>query len=214
MRSSNSDITAPISRTRRRKSDPLNDGLGIIVFVACALLIFVICCLFALPQGHTVSIKDKGHADDGDATRSQPNLSLRRAEEQDLRSTIRAWRGLLILTHLGTIRIYFTPELSGPTSIEYIQKVVSEAKNKDDETSVSCDRCNFYRAEPDLLLQGVISQPGVKSRVELGSCPEADWKPTTPCPAHDPNCGCHGPIMTRGMCLLNLILCMTACSVY
>jgi hypothetical protein len=41
------------------------------------------------------------------------------------------YQGLLIHTNLGTIKIYFTPELSGTTSIEYIQKVVLEAtKNK------------------------------------------------------------------------------------
>ena len=203
MRSSNSDITAPISRSRRRKSGPLKDGLGIIIFVACTLLILVICCLlFTLPQGHTVSVEDKGHIETV-ATKSLSNKSLRRVEEQDVSSD--SVEGLLIHTHLGTIRIYFTPQLSGSTSIEYIQKVVSEAKNKDNEKSVSCNRCNFYRAEPTLLLQGVISQPSVKGGVALGSCPEADWKPTTPCPAHDPNCGCHGPIMTRGMCLLKSV---------
>lgn len=40
------------------------------------------------------------------------------------------------------------------------------------------DKCTFYRAEPDLLLQGAISQQSVSSKVTLGPCPVVDWKPT------------------------------------
>jgi len=33
----------------------------------------------------------------------------------------------------------------------------------------------------------------------LGPCPDENYKPKLKCPSHDPNCGCHGPIMTKGM---------------
>ena len=56
----------------------------------------------------------------------------------------------------------------------------------------------FYRAEKQLLLQGIISE-GPRNKVVLGPCPNPDYKPKSKCPSHDPNCGCHGPIMTKGM---------------
>jgi cyclophilin family peptidyl-prolyl cis-trans isomerase len=66
-----------------------------------------------------------------------------------------------------------------------------------------CERCKFYRAEPKLLLQGVIADSNArvssKKTVLLGPCPDSEYKPKLQCPPHDPNCGCHGPIMTKGM---------------
>ncbi len=34
------------------------------------------------------------------------------------------------------------------------------------------------------------------------------------CPEHDPNCGCHGPIMTKGLVFFQLVLsCLSSCLV-
>ena len=126
--------------------------------------------------------------------------------------------GLLIHTHVGNIRIWFRPDLSGSESIKYIADVVAKAssssrqksdmgsmeaesineRNLEDDATV-CERCKFYRAEPQLLLQGVIAQSSIPSNKILGPCPDPNYKPKLECPAHDPNCGCHGPIMTKGM---------------
>lgn len=59
----------------------------------------------------------------------------------------------------------------------------------------------FYRAEKQLLLQGIISEGAGAPRlkVELGPCPIENYQPKLKCPSHDPNCGCHGPVMTKGM---------------
>lgn len=57
----------------------------------------------------------------------------------------------------------------------------------------------FYRAEKQLLLQGIIGDDSVPKNTKLGPCPEENYKPKNKCPSHDPNCGCHGPIMTKGM---------------
>ena len=59
----------------------------------------------------------------------------------------------------------------------------------------------FYRAEKQLLLQGILSEwwAGRRNIVELGPCPIEHYKSKLKCPPHDPNCGCHGPIMTKGM---------------
>lgn len=59
----------------------------------------------------------------------------------------------------------------------------------------------FYRVENQLLLQGIISEDSVPKNTILGPCPDyAKYQNhATKCPAHDPNCGCHGPVMTNGM---------------
>jgi len=56
-----------------------------------------------------------------------------------------------------------------------------------------------------MLLQGVIAHhPSAASEddvvvVRLGPCPIENYVPENECPKHDPDCGCHGPVMTRGM---------------
>jgi hypothetical protein len=197
MRSSNNDITAPISRTRRRKAS------STVKYASILMTICIVSVFFFLARAAFSSSGDSGRDKTGEFNsvksiiRNDEIKSLRLAQVTKEESTDEQYQGLLIYTNLGTIKIYFTLELSGPTSIEYIQKVVSEA-TKNNDKAATCDRCTFYRAEPDLLLQGAISQQSVTSKVTLGPCPIVDWKPTTPCPAHDLNCGCHGPVMTRG----------------
>mmetsp|Transcript_29689 Transcript_29689/g.64831 ORF Transcript_29689/g.64831 Transcript_29689/m.64831 type:complete len:217 (-) Transcript_29689:1029-1679(-) len=111
---------------------------------------------------------------------------------KDRRSTISAGEQLIILSvPQGNIRIKLRPDLSKSS----VEQVLSVAKQ-----NACASGCKFYRAEPDFLLQGSI-RSRVPSNTELGSCPpEFRDKPrSTPCPAHDPNCGCHGPIMIPGM---------------
>jgi hypothetical protein len=64
----------------------------------------------------------------------------------------------------------------------------------------------LYRSERDFLVQGRIDcgaqrhAGAVTTVVSKGGCPpgiQAD--PHRQCPSHDPNCGCHGPIMGHGM---------------
>jgi hypothetical protein len=102
--------------------------------------------------------------------------------------------------------VHFTPELSGESSVRYVANVVALAAAA--SSSGGCERCKFYRAEPGMLLQGVIahhpSSSAASSKedddvVRLGPCPIDDYVPKNECPKHDPNCGCHGPVMTRGM---------------
>ena len=104
-------------------------------------------------------------------------------------------------TSLGDVTIHFTPELSGESSIGYVADVILAAAS----SGGGCERCEFYRAEPNMLLQGVIAhRPSAASRddvavVRLGPCPIENYVPENECPKHDPDCGCHGPVMTRGM---------------
>ena len=210
------DITAPISRARRRKGSADSSQNVYIAIVTCILIFMVVIVLSVISNNNHISgsafvfdHKDKEVVEDREPIKSSGESKLKRdrisSENQSNKSLRRIAadgedgeghkEGLLIRTDLGTIRIYFTPQLSGQTSIEYIQDVATDLKKSE---KISCDRCNFYRAEPDLLLQGVLSQHSVINKVTLGPCPDSSWKPSSRCPPHDPDCGCHGPIMTRG----------------
>eukprot|EP00966_Prymnesium_polylepis_P181383 4201146-Prymnesium_polylepis.1 len=69
------------------------------------------------------------------------------------------------------------------------------------EAAVAGCRGDLYRSE-SFLMQGRIScSAGVVSTVvKKGPCPAGtDADANRRCPSHDPQCSCHGPIMTRGM---------------
>ena len=61
----------------------------------------------------------------------------------------------------------------------------------------------LYRNEPGFLVQGRFkcgSQRGPPNVARKGPCPSGvTLDPGRKCFAHDPDCGCHGPIMTKGM---------------
>uniref|UniRef100_A0A7S2EF05 PPIase cyclophilin-type domain-containing protein n=1 Tax=Trieres chinensis TaxID=1514140 RepID=A0A7S2EF05_TRICV len=99
-----------------------------------------------------------------------------------------------LTTSHGDIQIRLRPDLS-PESVRYVREVLASPE--------PCSPCNFYRAEKPGIFQGKIVKKGVSANQELGKCPEDYLKDGTPpkrdCPPHDPQCGCHGPIMTRGM---------------
>ena len=88
-----------------------------------------------------------------------------------------------------TVRVLLRPDLSA-SSAAFMREAAAR-------------RCGgrLYRAEAGLLLQGRISCTSpLKARVAKGDCPPGVKRdPKRKCFAHDPNCGCHGPVMTKGM---------------
>ena len=62
----------------------------------------------------------------------------------------------------------------------------------------------LYRSERGFLVQGKIDcthhSGHAMTKVVKGSCPPGVKQPAgRQCPSHDPQCGCHGPIMSHGM---------------
>ena len=58
----------------------------------------------------------------------------------------------------------------------------------------------LYRSEKDFLVQGRISCKSGAPKVVKGDCPAGvKVDKSRNCPSHDPNCGCHGPFMGKGM---------------
>lgn len=97
---------------------------------------------------------------------------------------------LVVSTQHGDIRIVLRPDLS-QESIDYLHRIVAQ-------TNGNCPKCHFYRAEKPGILQGILADPNVPPNKVLGPCPDGEEPPKS-CFSHDPNCGCHGPVMTHGM---------------
>ena len=96
----------------------------------------------------------------------------------------------------GNIRINLRPDLSAE-SVDYVRRVISTK-------SCSPDSCRLYRAEKPGILQGILKsganiQPPIAPNQVFGACPEEYRAVEQDCPPHDPNCGCHGPVMVKGM---------------
>jgi len=99
---------------------------------------------------------------------------------------------LVLTTKLGDVRIVLRPDLS-KESVEYMHETVQ----------TGCHRCHLYRAEQPGVLQGVLEGETTNSSRDIiprGKCPAGHDHIPNSCPSpEDASCGCHGPIMTRGM---------------
>jgi cyclophilin family peptidyl-prolyl cis-trans isomerase len=96
---------------------------------------------------------------------------------------------LVLTTTMGEMRIVLRPDLS-KESVQYVKKVVLYR---------DCPNCRFYRAEKPGILQGILKGPDVTLNEVKGSCPPGYESVPNDCPEWDKSCGCHGPVMTRGM---------------
>ncbi|KAL1514818.1 hypothetical protein AB1Y20_003903 [Prymnesium parvum] len=92
-----------------------------------------------------------------------------------------------------SLRLKLLPEFS-QSSVDFMRYAAATGCNGE-----------LYRSEKNFLVQGRISCPKAgkgeqQPKVAKGDCPSGteQAKPRK-CPPHDPNCGCHGPIMTKGM---------------
>jgi hypothetical protein len=88
----------------------------------------------------------------------------------------------------AALRITLRPDLS-QGSVDYIHEILKNG----------CERCKFYRAEKPGILQGIIANQHVAVATERGPCPMGLEGIVNECPAWDAQCGCHGPLMERGM---------------
>lgn len=209
MKQGKPSITAPLSK----KSNNNSSFVGLICVFISAIVAFVGTLLLC------ISVMSSSTSNNNTHTQNKASGSIRSVVEKNtqpidvLQLQPTQPKGLIIHTHLGDLRIHFTPELSGESSINYIKEVVQSTSSKQNSgmaigdtangrrvtEGYKCSRCKFYRAEKQLLLQGVIAQVNVPKNAELGPCHLENYKPKNKCPDHDPNCGCHGPIMTKGM---------------
>lgn len=127
-------------------------------------------------QADAARVASRGNEEEGDGTLSKQQKEVPR-------------RKILVLTtSLGPIKIEMRPDLS-KGSVEYIEDVVQSDK---------CDMCQFYRAEDPGILQGIVKQKAIPTNTVKGTCPRGAQDVPNECPSWDSQCGCHGPLMSRG----------------
>jgi len=90
------------------------------------------------------------------------------------------------------VRLKLLPRHS-PSSVEFVR-----------HAAASRCRGELYRSENHFLVQGRISCSALPDgpkvpQVIKGQCPLGVKVEGRQCPSHDPQCGCHGPIMSKGM---------------
>jgi hypothetical protein len=97
---------------------------------------------------------------------------------------------LVLRTKEGDIKIDLLPAFSKESS-DYIRAIVADASH--------CTPCNLYRAEKPGILQGVLTNKNIPVPTAKGTCPQGSEGVANNCPKWDEKCGCHGPVMTRGL---------------
>ena len=112
-------------------------------------------------------------------------------------STAAASDYITLQTPHGSIRIVLRPDLS-PESVHYVRSLIQSH-------TCTAQSCRLYRAEKPGILQGILKSGAdadpsvaVQPNTVFGRCPEEYRDVEQDCPEHDPNCGCHGPIMVKG----------------
>lgn len=156
-------------------------------------------------HGHIRQVADNiksENFDDGESSFDKTLSPKSKDLDDDIESigteegNIKAFDGTVTLTtDAGEILIKLRPDLSQP-SADYIISLI--------QSTEMCNNCRFYRAEKPGILQGILAKKSVKINETLGKCPD-EYKASAllidkkKCPDWDPDCGCHGPIMTRGM---------------
>jgi cyclophilin family peptidyl-prolyl cis-trans isomerase len=97
---------------------------------------------------------------------------------------------LILRTSVGDIRIGLRPDLSRE-SVEHIRNIVENN---------NCEKCEMYFAsKKEEMVQGIMGPKTGMGLPPKGNCPEGFEAVENVCPEWNPNCGCHGPVMTHGM---------------
>jgi len=203
------NITNPMSRKRKKKSSDSNIGMSLLVGIPVIILSLA---AFGYVFDIHYTVEKDPHAFVGgslsqkhvpqsnrlqDTTHSHQQRPQRAVDDDEAVEDKHAINNnkkesLLVVTKYGNIRIVFRPDLA-PESVDYVKQVASSEK--------PCQTCKFHRFEKDLLMQGVMKHSLIPLNTVFGKCPDPQFevKDKSKCPKHDPNCGCHGPIMTKGM---------------
>jgi hypothetical protein len=183
--------------------------LGLAASAALALYLVAVSSLYDSSSEPSSSASSSRHAERREEERAGP-LSSSGSEQKDAAaaaagageaavvpdassSTSRGKAETLVLkTEIGSLRIALRPDLS-PGSAEYIRRVLARAGQQGE-----CPGCRLYRAEKPGILQGILRKDVEKNLVK-GECPPGSEAVANDCPEWDKQCGCHGPVMTRGM---------------
>ena len=155
------------------------------------------------PELNNLKRLRKPHTQEEDKRNAQVRKKLKESMDKRRAAEEPQKKFLILVTQHGNIKITLRPDLSRE-SVDYIYKLVESYGGN----GKRCMHCNFHRAEQHGILQGVMDHEGVvPMNTVRGSCPPGAESVENDCPAWDKHCGCHGPVMTRGVSIeLKLIL--------
>ena len=106
------------------------------------------------------------------------------------------------------IRFFTRPEFS-PEGVSFVYAMGGKNRNGGSveyfhSGADEGGKFQIRRAEKWGLLEGIMNRTDAVHKSAKGACPEGSDlslydKEFYPCPAHDPDCGCHGPMVQPGM---------------
>ena len=177
------------SSSKKQKKNPFHCGLIILVLSPIVIVLTVIYVTklsstspFLEEQNEIQQIEEQVIID------QQRNINNIRGQQQQQQQQLEYDDVLVLQTIHGNIRIVMRPDLSSG-SVDYVRRLVDNGV---------CRRCNFYRAEKPGILQGVMANREVPTNTVKGDCPTGLESVHNDCPEWDAQCGCHGPVMTKG----------------
>jgi len=188
------DLKTPLSRTQHSSSTKfVLMALGALAILATGGFLFTMSLRAASdPSPPNIAVRsEKKNEVLLNANKKKPNEEESKAElKVEEKNDVADEDTLIISTKHGDVKIVMRPDLSAE-SVAYVHALVDSGK---------CKRCNLYRAEKPGILQGIMQDPTVSyEEITKGKCPPEYQDEKQDCPAHDPQCACHGPIMTKGM---------------
>jgi hypothetical protein len=187
-------IRAPLSKSSNRL--PFDSTrIAVIRGIAALVTLLVACAALGLyATGFVASLSARTPHLDEETAAATAETHGDRAEVPALDHSLSGGSKevLVLKTKLGNIKIVLRPDLS-KGSVDYIYEVM-----KASAPDGLCPGCRLYRAEKPTILQGVLRED-VDANAVKGSCPAGFESVPNECPEWDEQCGCHGPIMTRGM---------------
>jgi hypothetical protein len=178
-----------------------NHGTTTIVVVLLTMLLAVLWITISTSTGRYIWWYDSSKATkEGGGNNNMTSKEGSRQQSNHLRVAVGDEHGgdpvvanpgetLVLTTSAGVLRILLRPDLS-PESVDYVRNVVADGH---------CSPCNLYRVEKPGILQGILKHPHIAVPTAKGQCPAVAIDIPNQCPPHDASCGCHGPVMTRGM---------------
>jgi hypothetical protein len=178
-------------------SSAKSSGIWRIGAVVMTFATLVVLAIHGRRVYHSSRVASSGHAAEAGLDREPELVGIKKiinSDQRDLDGKEKKVKkspnkeSLLLKTLHGNIRIVLRPDLS-PESVMYIHEMLQ----------VKCSPCNLYRSEAPGILQGILQNESVEVASKRGECPPGFESVENTCPEWDLHCGCHGPIMTKGM---------------
>jgi hypothetical protein len=180
-------------RRQKRSASPCGSNRTCLLSLMLAPLAIIIVIVYSL-QVYNEMVQQEIKMLLTKETAAEVALVKEKSDNLRAQQHLQGMETLVLTTALGEVKIIMRPDLS-EESVDYIHRLIR---------SGPCHRCNFYRADKPGILQGIMANinpdtgTGIAENGIKGTCPPGFENVKNDCPARDKQCGCHGPVMTKG----------------